>query len=169
MPAILETVTIKADVNAVFDLISRVEEFPVYARLIKEVHKISLDTYRWVARVQGFTLTWDSIISEFHRPTRLAWKSIRGFRNSGVYTLTPIPEGTKVEICTEYSFQNQWMEKLLAPLVKPIMRAATRDILARVKDRLESRHLGLLSDEKRHKKRKLIHVIARRRQPRRHY
>jgi uncharacterized membrane protein len=168
VPAISETVTINADINAVFDLISRVEEFPLYSDILKQVRKIGPDTYRWVARVQGFTLTWDSIISEFHRPTRLAWKSIRGYRNSGAYTLTAVSARTKVEICLEYSFQRPWMEKLLSPLVRPITRAAASEILARVKDRLERGHSRIPSEEIRHERRKLLRVIAKRRQPRHH-
>jgi hypothetical protein len=85
MPSIFETTTIKADIETVFDLISRIEDFPLYARALKEVRKVDHETYRWCARARGFSLTWDSVITEYKHPTRLAWRSIRGFDNSGAY------------------------------------------------------------------------------------
>lgn len=143
MPAIFETAVINADIESVFDLISRIEEFPLYADALKEVRKIGHDTYRWVARAGGITLEWDSAVTEFKRPTRLAWRSIRGFANSGAYTLVPSPAGTLVSISMQFSFPSRLLEKLTAPLVIPLTRALAAGILARVKQRLEAREHGL--------------------------
>ena len=60
MTLIVETVTIDADMEAVFDLISRAEKFPLYADFLTEVRKIDDRTYRGVARGRRITLTWDS-------------------------------------------------------------------------------------------------------------
>ncbi len=134
MPTISESVTINADIDTVFDLISRVEEFPLYVSMLKEVREIGHHTYRWVAQARGLTLDWDSVITEFHRPTCLTWRSIRGFNNSGTYRLMRIPEGTRVELTIEYSFDGGLFNGLMEALVIPLTRAATASILARVKE-----------------------------------
>jgi hypothetical protein len=120
MPAIFETVMISADIESVFDLISRIEEFPLYADALKEVRKIGDDTYRFVAQGGGITLEWDSVVTEFKRPTRLAWRSIRGVANSGAYTLAASPAGTLVSISLQFSFPSRLVEALTAPLVIPL-------------------------------------------------
>lgn len=139
MPAISESVTIKANIADVFALISRVEEFPMYARYIEDVQRIGRRTYHWVARVEGVRLTWDSIISEFCRPTRLSWRSIRGFENAGTYTLIQVPGGTRVDLHIEYGLTGGLLGAGIGRLVKPAVGTAAKSILARVKERLEGR------------------------------
>ncbi len=167
MPTISETVTINANIETVFDLISRVEEFPLYVSMLKEVREIGHHTYRWVARVRGFTLSWDSIITDFHRPNRLTWRSIRGFNNSGAYRLIRTPEGTRVELTIEYSFDSGLFNGLLEALVIPMTHAATASILARVKERLEHDHLTNLAKESTHHKRRVLHALTERHEHRR--
>ncbi len=163
MPTISEFVTINADIDAVFDLISRVEEFPLYVSMLKEVREIGHHTYRWVAQSRGLTLNWDSVITEFHRPTRLTWRSIRGFNNSGTYRLMRIPEGTRVELTIEYSFDSGLFNGLMEALVIPLTHASTASILARVKERLEHDHLRLLAKENRCRKEGFLHTPPKRR------
>lgn len=138
MTIIFETVTIDADMEAVFDLISRVERFPLYADFLTEVRKIDDRTYRWVAQARGITLTWDSIMTEYQRPVRLAWKSIRGLQNSGAYTLTRSAQGTTVSILIEYHLPSEFLESLTAPLAAPLTHSLAAQILARVKRQIES-------------------------------
>ncbi|MGB8278063.1 MAG: SRPBCC family protein [Methylovirgula sp.] len=138
MPAIFETATIKADIETVFDLISRIEDFPLYVRALKEVRKVDHKTYRWSAQARGFSLTWDSVITEYKRPTRLAWRSIRGLDNSGAYTLVSSAAGTTISLRIQYSFPSRVLETLISPLVNPITRALAAEALARVKARLEN-------------------------------
>lgn len=140
MATISESVTIAAKREAVFGLISRVEEFPLYADSLKKVEKIGYRTYRWLARVHGFTLDWDSKITEFRRPARLAWRSIRGFENSGAYDLTTVPGGTRVVLTIEYSFAGIPLGGLMELLVTPVTRVAAAEILRRVKEQLERHH-----------------------------
>ncbi len=165
MPTISESVTINADVEDVFDLISRVEEFPRYASMLKEVREIGHRTYRWEARVQGLALTWDSIIAEFHRPTRLAWRSIRGFKNSGTYHLSAMPNGTRVELTIAYDFEGGLLNGLMETLTIPLVRTAAASILAKVRDRLEHPHVTKPATEHTHRKRRLPHAFAKRPHP----
>ncbi len=138
MTTIFETVTIGADIEAVFDLICQVEKFPLYADFLTEVRKIGPRTYRWVAEVQGIPLTWDSAITECQRPFRLAWRSVRGMQNSGAYTLARSPQGTTVSILIEYHLPSEFLEVLAAPFAQMLTRSLAAQILARVKRQLES-------------------------------
>ncbi len=137
MPVIRETVEINADPEAVFDLITRIEEFASYTDALEEVRAIGPDTYRWTARARGIRLEWDSVVTELERPKRLAWQSIRGVVNSGGYTLRPSAAGTMVTISMEYSFPSRLLEKLLAPLTDSLTRRVAAEVLGRVKSRLE--------------------------------
>jgi uncharacterized membrane protein len=142
MPTINETVTINADIDSVFDLVSRIEDFPRYATVLKEVRKIGPLRYRWTAQAAGITLQWDSVITDYVRPTRIAWRSVSGFPNVGAYSLASIAGGTKVSITIEYRFPNRLVAMLLAPLGAPLVRTYAGEILQCVKHRLESTHRG---------------------------
>jgi uncharacterized membrane protein len=137
MPIVHETVEINADPDTVFDLIMRIEEFPLYTDALEEVRAIGPDTYHWTARAHGIRLQWDSVVTECERPKRLAWRSIRGVVNSGGYTLTPSHRGTRVSFSLEYRFPSRLLEKLLGPLVSGLTRDIAVEILNRVKMRLE--------------------------------
>jgi uncharacterized membrane protein len=152
----------------VFDLISRIEEFPLYADALKEVRKIGHDTYRFVAQGGGITLEWDSVVTELKRPTRLAWRSIRGVANSGAYTLAASPAGTLVSISLQFSFPSRLVEALTAPLVIPLTRAQAAGILARVKQRLETGEHGLDVEKRTAEGIKQFHFTPKRRHTAKH-
>ena len=137
MPIVHETVEINADPDTVFDLIMRIEEFPLYTDALEEVRAIGPDTYHWTARAHGIRLEWDSVVTERERPKRLAWRSIRGVVNSGGYTLTPLPGGTRVSFSLEYRFPSRLLGMLLGPLITRLTRNTAVEILGRVKRRLE--------------------------------
>lgn len=138
MTTISERVTIGADIEAVFDVICHVEEFPLYADFLTEVRKIGYRTYRWVAEVQGITVRWDSVITECRRPVRLVWRSIRGLQNSGAYTLRQLPQGTEVSIQIDYHLPSHFLEALTAAFAEPLAHSIAAQILERVKRKLES-------------------------------
>jgi len=110
MPVIEKQVHIRADPEAVFDLITRVEEFPAYVSLLREVTPVGPNTYHWSIRVIGIELSWDGIITERVRPRRFAWKSLSGQPNAGAYELRPDGDGTSICFRMEYCFRNPWLE-----------------------------------------------------------
>ena len=137
MPSIHETVDIRADPEAVFDLITRMEEFPRYAHFIKKVHVTGPKKSHWTARVLGLWLEWDSLVTECERPRRFAWQSTKGAATRGSYTLERIPGGTKLSFFMEYRFPNSLVEMTLGPLAAPFAREGAARALARVKRQLE--------------------------------
>ncbi len=139
MLSIRETIEIKASPETVFDLIVRVEDFSLYTGIISEIKAIAADTYRWRVRVGGISLDWDTVVTECVRPSTFAWRSIRGVINSGSYHLAPSPVGTVVSFMMEYRLPNRLLEMALTPLVDPLIRKVSSEILAAVKERLEAK------------------------------
>jgi len=138
MPAIEKRMLIKATPEAVFDLVTRVEEFPSHVALLKEVTLIGPETYHWSIVVAGIELSWDGVVTRRERPRRFAWKSLSGQPNSGAYELNPTENGTLVCFRMEYRFQNAWLEWLLTPVLNPLMNRAAEDAIAYVKGYLEN-------------------------------
>ncbi len=136
MPAIERTVEIKANPHAVFALISRVEDFSQYTRVIKEVRAIGPSTYRWVIGVAGIELDWDSRVTESQPPHRFAWSAIRGVDNRGTFELTPVAGGTEVRLTMEYRLANPLLDKLVAAVALPLLHKVAAEILDQVRRRL---------------------------------
>jgi len=137
MPVIEKQMFIKATPEAVFDLVTKVEEFPSHVALLKEVTLIGPETYHWSMVVAGIELSWDGIVTRRERPRRFAWKSLSGQPNSGAYELKPGKNGTLVCFRMEYRFQNTLLEWLLTPVLEPLMNRAAAEAIAYIKRHLE--------------------------------
>jgi len=138
MPAIEKQMFIKAPPEEVFDLVTRVEEFPSHVSLLKEVTLTGPETYHWSIVVAGVELSWDGIVTRRDRPHRFAWKSLSGQPNSGAYELSPTDNGTLVCFKMEYRFQNAWLEWLLTPVLEPLMNRAAGEAIAYVNGHFEN-------------------------------
>jgi uncharacterized membrane protein len=138
MPAIERTLLIQADPAAVFDLISRVEDFSRYSRVIKKVTAIGPNRYRWVIGVAGLELSWDSEVTETRRPRRFAWRAIRGVENYGAFHLKPADGGTEICFTMEYRLANPILEKIVQAVAIPLMQKVAAEILEQVRRRLEA-------------------------------
>jgi len=138
MPAIEKQMLVKATPEAVFDLVTQVEEFPSHVALLKEVTLTGPETYHWSIVVAGIELSWDGIVTRRERPRRFAWKSLSGQPNSGAYELEPTENGTLVCFRMEYRFQSAWLEWLLTPVLEPLMNRAAAEAITYVKGHLEN-------------------------------
>lgn len=137
MATVRHEVLINAPPNEVFDLICRVEDFSKYSTLIKEVRALGDDRFLWKVTVLGMKLEWEAEVTESIRPASFAWKSISGPYNTGRYKLTPEePNSTKVSFTMEYRLGGG-TELIIAPLTKPIISALSRELIEKVKLRLE--------------------------------
>src|SRR3990172_10486373 len=137
MTTIRYSVEIKATPAAVFDLISRVEDFWQYTSFITSITPIGPDMYRWVVKVAGITLDWDMLVTECASAQYFAWRSIRGIENSGHYVLAPTPHGTQVSLTLNYRLQNRVLEGIISPLASHLTRRIAAEVLSSVKQRLE--------------------------------
>lgn len=139
MPSFEHTVEIAAAPEAVFDLLTQVEDFCLYTDLIREIQSTGPDTYHWKVRAAGIVLEWDAVVTECLRPSRFAWQSIRGVANGGLYVLTPAGTGTLVSLHLEYHLPNRWLEKAVTRVADPLIRRVEAQILGHVKARLEGK------------------------------
>ena len=137
MQVIEHTILIRAAPEAVFDLISRVEDFPHYSRTIRSVHALSPDTYRWTIGIAGFGLDWDSVVTAKERPTRFAWRSIRGIENDGLFRLAPADGGTEVRFIMKYRLPETILKKIVDAIAAPLMQRVASELLDAVRERLE--------------------------------
>ncbi len=138
MPTIERTSSIRATPEAVFDFVSRVEDFPRYSRVIRAVRALGRNTYRWTIRVAGFELAWDAAVTgETQRPRHFAWRSIRGVENGGCFDLRAVPGGTEVRFTMSYHLANPLLERLVDAVAAPLMQRVAGELLEQVRRRLE--------------------------------
>lgn len=138
MPTIERTITVRAAPEAVFDLISRVEDFPRYSRVIRAVRALGRDAWRWTIGVAGFELEWDAVVTgDTRRPRHFAWRSIRGVENGGCFDLRPVAGGTEVRFTMSYRLANPLLERLVDAVAAPLMQRVAGELLEQVRRRLE--------------------------------
>jgi len=138
MPIIQHTVEIKADPGAVFDLISKVENFSRFTSAIDSIKPVDGDTYHWVVRIAGMVLEWDTMVTEHSRPWYFAWRSISGVTNEGSYTLTPSSSGTLITLTMQYRLANPLVERAISFVASRLIKRVASEVLMNVKNQIEN-------------------------------
>ncbi len=138
MPVIEHEVVIQAAPEAVFALISRVEDFALYSDSVEAVTPLGEDRYRWHVRAAGLSLSFEVEVIECTPHERLAWRSITGVHNRGTYQLTAVEGGTRITLTLEYSLKSRLMEKAVNKAAKPMVHRLSNEIIRRVEARLKS-------------------------------
>jgi uncharacterized membrane protein len=137
MPFVRRTVLIRADQQAVFDLLCQVEDFSQYWDRIEAIRRIGPHTYRWTVRLAGMELEWDSVISDALPPTLLTWQSVGGVDNCGEFRLTPVSAGTRLDFTMSYRLPSRLLERVMDGVVGTAGERVADQILARIRRRLE--------------------------------
>lgn len=138
MAVIEHEAEIEASQEAVFGLVSRVEEFALYSDAIETIEHLGGGRYLWRIRVAGLPLSFDVEITESVPPERFAWRSVTGIPNRGCYRLTPVDGGTRINLTLEYNLQNHRLEKTVKAAAMPLLRKLSRDIISKVEAQLQS-------------------------------
>jgi uncharacterized membrane protein len=138
MPVIEHEVTIRAPRETVFSLVSRVEEFVHYSRVIETITRVEGSRYRWEVRAAGIPLSFDVEVTESVPPERFSWRSVTGVSNRGTYRLTPVDGGTRIHLCLEYDLKNALIEEAVRKAGNPLIRRLSREIIRNVEARLRS-------------------------------
>ena len=136
MPVIEHKVEIEADPEAVFKLISRVEDFALYSDSVDAVIPLGDDRYRWQVRALGMSMSFEVEVTECTPHERLSWRSVTGVRNQGSYQLTAVDGGTRITLILEYSLRSRLMEKMVKKAATPLVRKLSDEIVGRVEQRL---------------------------------
>lgn len=137
MPIIEHEVEIEAAPEAVFALISRVEDFTLYTDSVESVTPLGDDRYRWQVRAAGLSLSFEVEVTERTPHERLAWRSVTGVHNRGAYRLTAVEGGTRITLTLEYSLKSRLMEKMVNKAATPLVRKLSNEIVGRVEARLK--------------------------------
>jgi uncharacterized membrane protein len=136
---ITKVVDIQSSPEKVFDLISMVEDFFSYSTLIKEVKKLAPKKYRWTVEIAGISFEWDAVITQFERPVKFGWSSVKGLKNSGAYKLRAVDGGTRVYFTMEYHLPLGILDRLAGSLMENFMESVAQEVLTNVKRRLEGK------------------------------
>jgi uncharacterized membrane protein len=139
MASVKYKLEIDAPPESVFDLISRVEGFKNYSRLIREVKELSPGRYLWQVEYLGITFEWESEVTESDRPRRFAWQSVSGIYNNGIYTLEPTARGTSVVFEMEFHLRGRQIDVLARPVLTHLMSTVAKELLDNVKRELDIR------------------------------
>jgi len=138
LPVIEHEVEIDAAPEAVFALISRVEDFALYTDSVEEVIPLGEDRYRWQVRALGMAMSFEVEVTECVPHEHLAWRSVTGVRNQGSYRLSAVEGGTRITLSLEYSLKSRLMEKAVNKAATPLVRKLSEEIVGRVEARLKS-------------------------------
>lgn len=97
---------IAAPPDKVFDMWSRVENFPQFMSNVHEVQDLGNGRSHWKVRgPAGVPVEWDAITTESVRPALIAWNSEpdSAIQHTGTVRLEPDGEGTRVSVHLSYS------------------------------------------------------------------
>lgn len=136
MATIEHRAVLAAPPERVFALLSRVEDFADYSDLIRSIERLDEDHYCWHVHAVGMDWSFTVVVTESRAPEVLAWKSVKGVRNSGRYELTAVPEGTEVVLTLEYEIKGRLLEKAVRKATQPLVNKVSQQILDRVAERL---------------------------------
>ncbi|MCP1727216.1 putative membrane protein [Natronospira proteinivora] len=132
MPIIEHEATLKAEPQAVFELISRVEPFVDLTEAVKAIEALGDERYRWHVRVAGFKLQFEVQVTDIQPPNHFAWRSLTGVPNRGRYTLTPTEDGTRLHFKLEYELKNRLLEKAVSGTTRSIVHRLSNEIVGNV-------------------------------------
>jgi uncharacterized membrane protein len=138
LPVIEHEVEIDAAPEAVFALISRVEDFALYTDSVEAITPLGEDRYRWQVRAAGLSLSFEVEVTECTPHERLAWRSVSGVKNEGSYRLAAVEGGTRITLTIEYSLKSRLVEKMVNKAARPLVRRLSEEIITRVETRLKS-------------------------------
>jgi uncharacterized membrane protein len=138
LPVIEHEVEIDAAPEAVFALISRVEDFALYTDSVEAITPLGEDRYRWQVRAAGLSLSFEVEVTECTPHERLAWRSVSGVRNEGSYRLAAVEGGTRITLTIEYNLKSRLVEKMVNKAAKPLVHRLSEEIIRRVETRLMS-------------------------------
>lgn len=136
MSTIEHSAILHAPPERVYALLERIENFADYSDMIETIEPLGDDRYRWYLHVIGRDWQFDVQVTERRAPHTLAWESLQGVANQGRYTLTEVPEGTRVELSVSYQIRNRLLAKAVDKAAKPLVNQVSRQILGRVEERL---------------------------------
>ena len=89
-----ESIEVEVPVSTAYELWTRFEDYPKFMENVHEVRLLDDTHLHWRAVVGGKEKEWDTEIIERIPYMRIAWRSIRGAKNSGLVSFHKISDNT---------------------------------------------------------------------------
>lgn len=136
-----KTVTVDAPLEDVYEVWSRLEEFPRIMSHVREVQEIGPGRTRWTATGPlGTTVSWNAIETAREPGRLLAWRSEPGSQidNSGIVRFERVgDDATRIDVRLSYNPPAGGVGDVVASLFGVDPKAAMDDDLMRFKSRVE--------------------------------
>lgn len=100
------SIHIQARPETVFDVWSRIENFPRFMSHVREVRDLGGGRSQWVVQgPAGAAVTWNAVLTESRRPHAIAWRSEPDalVPNSGSVQIEPLEGGALVTVRLQWS------------------------------------------------------------------
>jgi len=111
MESIKRSIEVHAPVEEVYELWSRVEDFPLFMTSLREVRRVDERRFYWRAERDGLAYEAVEEISLMIPNHRIAWRNVSGTENSGVVSFDSLaPEVTRVTMDLAYVSDSGWHE-----------------------------------------------------------
>lgn len=136
-----KTIHINLSPEIVFDVWTEYENFPHFMSHVLEVRDLGGQRSHWsVKGPAGARIGWDAVLTEYKRPTMLAWRSEAGapVMHSGLIRFDPADGGTRVTVRMSYSPPAGALGHGLAVLLGSDPKQELDDDLMRMKSFIES-------------------------------
>lgn len=136
-----KTVTLRAPLDRVFQILADPETFPRIMAHVHQVRKVSDGRYRFtVIGPAGVTLSWESQITRVVPNQELAWASLPGstVRNSGTVQFQAMPDGaTRVQLQANYMPPGGALGQFLSELLHADPKQVVDEDLVRLQSLVE--------------------------------
>jgi len=111
MESIRRSIEVHAPVEEVYGRWTKVEDFPLFMKSLREVHRVDARRFYWRAERDGVPYEAVEEISLTIPNHRIAWRNVDGEENSGVVSFDSIdPETTRVTLDLAYEPDSGWNE-----------------------------------------------------------
>lgn len=139
---IQKTIQVNAPVEAVFEALSRFEDFPNFMRNVQRVSRVDGDRYRWTVSGPGeMPVEWDSVLTSRIPNQELAWRTEPGsiVQHAGFMKFISNPDGgTTVEVRLTYKPPGGAIGHALISLVGSDPKTRLDEDLSRMKTFIET-------------------------------
>lgn len=123
-------VVIEADVGTVWSYVSDSQNFPQFLSHIAHIEMLGDQTSRWTLKAPtGFPVSWKAV-SRINPAREIAWQSTEGaIKTSGSITTDPVDQGTRVNLCLDYTPPGGAIGGAFAALFKNPGKTLGQDLL----------------------------------------
>ncbi len=135
MPTVQVTEVVPASIDALYNILSDMAQFP---RFMKNVEAVTIiergDTYThsaWVVKLQGATFKWTERDEFYPDSRRITYRQIQGDLKTfeGYWQLQSVSGGTEVILETTFEFGIPMLSTLLNPVAKLALRENAKSMV----------------------------------------